>query len=110
MDCHRQALAIRRQLGDRWNEAGTLNDLGRVFCELRRFDDAIDCGERSLTIAREFGNRWGEARSLEILGIALGNTRGVEAARQCWEEALAIFTGLGAPQADEVRARLAESP
>jgi tetratricopeptide (TPR) repeat protein len=106
LDCHRQALAIRQDLGDRWNEGVSLTDLGRVFCELRRFEDAIDCEERSLAIAREVGHRWGEARSLEVLGIALLQTQGVEAARGCWRQALKIFTGLGAPQADDLRARL----
>ena len=56
------------------------HSLGRVFCELRRFEDAIDCEERSLAIAREVGHCWGEARSLEVLGIALLQTQGVEAA------------------------------
>ncbi|TMK52258.1 MAG: tetratricopeptide repeat protein [Actinobacteria bacterium] len=106
LDCHRQALAIRQDLGDRWNEGVSLTDLGRVFCELRRFEDAVDCEERSLAIAREVGHRWGEARSLEVLGIALLQTQGVEAARGCWRQALKIFTGLGAPQADDLRARL----
>jgi tetratricopeptide (TPR) repeat protein len=106
VDCHRQALAIRQELGDRWNEGVSLTDLGRVFCELRRFEDAIDCEQRSLAIAREVGHRWGEARSLEVLGIALLQTQGVEAARGCWRQALKIFTGLGAPQADDLRARL----
>ncbi len=104
--CHRQALAIRQELGDRWNEGVSLTDLGRVFCELHRFEDAIDCEERSLAIAREVGHRWGEGRSLEVLGIALLRTQGAEAARGCWRQALKIFTGLGAPQADDLRARL----
>ena len=51
------------------------HSLGRVFCELRRFEDAIDCEERSLAIAREVGHCWGEARSLEVLGIAVLQTR-----------------------------------
>jgi tetratricopeptide (TPR) repeat protein len=110
VDCHRQALAIRRELGDRWNEGVSLNELGRVFCELRRFDESVDCCQQSLAVSRELGHRWGRARSLEILGIALRHTKGSEAARPYWEEALAIFTELGFPQAEEVRARLAEEP
>jgi hypothetical protein len=43
---------------------------------------------------------------LELLGVALQHVQGAEAARACWQEALTIFTELGAPEADEVRARL----
>jgi tetratricopeptide (TPR) repeat protein len=106
MDCHRQALAIRRELGDRWNEGVSLNDLGKVFCELRRFDDAVDCERQALAIAREVGDRYGEGRAQDLLGVALRRTQGLEAARGCWREALRIFAGLGAPQADDLRARL----
>jgi tetratricopeptide (TPR) repeat protein/transcriptional regulator with XRE-family HTH domain len=107
MDCHRQALEIRQELGDRWNEGVSLSDLGKVFCKLRRFRDAVDCEQQALAIAREVGDRYGEGHALDLLGIALRHTQGLEAARGCWREALRIFAGIGAPQAEEVRARLA---
>jgi tetratricopeptide (TPR) repeat protein len=110
MKCHQQALLIWRELGDQWNEGVSLNYLSKVFCELRRFEEAIDSAERSLAIAREIGHRLGEAYSLEDLGIALGHTQGVEASRPYWQDALAILIELGTPQADGVRARLAEEP
>jgi len=83
-----------------------LNDLGKVFCELRRFEDAVDCEQQALAIAREVSDRLGEGRALNLLGVALRHTQGLEAARGCWQEALRIFAGLGAPQAEELRARL----
>jgi tetratricopeptide (TPR) repeat protein len=107
MDCHREALDIRQELGDRWNEGVSLSDLGKVFCELRRFGDAAETEQKALAIAREVGDRPGEGRALDLLGVALEHTQGIEEARSCWREALRIFAGLGTPQAQELRARLA---
>ena len=45
---------------------------------------------------------------MHLLGRALQQTESIVAARPCCEEALNIFTELGAPEADEVRVRLAE--
>jgi hypothetical protein len=47
---------------------------------------------------------------LEVLGHALLRAQGIEAARPYWEEALHLFIELGAPQAEEMRARLADNP
>jgi hypothetical protein len=49
---------------------------------------------------------WGEARVLQSLGLALERFEGADAARGCWLKALAIFTQLGEPEAEEVRAYL----
>ena len=109
-DCFHQALVIRRGLRDRWGEASSLRNLGRIHGDVGRFEEALDCSQHSLEIERASGHRWGEALSLEVLGHALLHVDGMEAARPYWEEALQIFTELGAPQAEEVRARLAENP
>jgi tetratricopeptide (TPR) repeat protein len=110
IDCYQRALLIRHSLGHRWGGDGVLLNLGEVYDELGRFDEAIDCYRQALTISRQTGYRLGEGQSLDLLGRALRHTQGVEAARPCWQEALAIFTELGAPHAEEVRARLAENP
>jgi tetratricopeptide (TPR) repeat protein len=93
-------------LRDHWGEASSLRNLGRVHGDVGRFEEALDCSQHSLEIERASGHRWGEALSLEVLGHALFHTEGMEAARPYWEAALQIFTELGAPEAEEVRARL----
>ncbi len=58
---------------------------------------------RALAAARETGHRAQEARCLVLLGSA-----DPAQARECWTRALDILTAIGLPQADSVRARLAE--
>jgi len=56
------------------------------------------------TPPQSLGNASNEADN--VFRVALRRTQGLEAARECWREALRIFAGLGAPQADDLRARL----
>jgi tetratricopeptide (TPR) repeat protein len=104
-----RSLEISLELDARWGQAYILRHLGEVYDDLRRFEEAIDCYRRSSAISREVGSRRGLARALDLLGVALRRTQGAEAAREYWQEALDIFTQIEAPEAEQVRARLAES-
>ncbi len=106
IDCYQRALMIHREVEDRRGEGVALANLGETYRCLGRFDEAIDHCHQALMIHREVGARHGEARTLDYLGLAVQHTEGAEAARVSWREAFAIFTELGAPEADEVRARL----
>jgi hypothetical protein len=53
-------------------------------------------------VAERTGDRFEQARALE----GIGHTLPVVAAREHWQRALEIFTALGLPQADRVRALL----
>jgi len=110
LDFLQQALLVSQELTYAWGKDLLLRNLGEVYCDLHRFDEAIDCCRESLAISRQIGPRWSEGCSLTLLGDAVRHRKGVEAARPYWEEALQIFTEIDATEADEVRARLAESP
>jgi tetratricopeptide (TPR) repeat protein len=99
-------LAIRQELGYIWGNDSVLINLGNVYLDLHRFEEAIDCCQQSVTICRQVGHRWGEGRSLALLGDCLRGTGDIAAARLHWEEALDIFVKVEAPEASEVRARL----
>ena len=47
------ALAAARRTGDTPSEGKALDNLGKSYRRLRRYDDAIGCHEKSLAIFRE---------------------------------------------------------
>ena len=64
----------------------------------------------ALDLHRATGQRIGEARTLVVLGRLLrdaGDALGAASARR---EALALFTDIGAPEADDVRALPGSQP
>ena len=69
------SLNAARRLGDRRREAVTLNNLGAVLREVRRFDEAIAACREATAIYRETGDRHGEADALNNLGSALYEVR-----------------------------------
>ena len=60
--------AIFRQIHDRQGEAIILKDLGTVYREMGRNDDAMKFHEQALAISREIKDRDGEGISLSNLG------------------------------------------
>lgn len=55
--CCQQSLAIKREIGDRNGEAGSLVNLGNAYNALGQYPQAIDFYLNSLTISREIGDR-----------------------------------------------------
>ena len=92
---HEESLAIRREMGDRWGIAGSLNSLGNVAYEQGDYPAAHALFEEGLAIRRELGARWGIARSLNILGIVAYEQGDYPAARALYKESLAIRRELG---------------
>jgi predicted ATPase/class 3 adenylate cyclase len=91
---HEDALAIRRELGDRKGEAASLNNIGIVALDQGDTASARAMHEQSLQIAREIGNRNGMARSLGNLSMVAMEQRDFAAARPLAEECLAILREL----------------
>jgi hypothetical protein len=56
-----EALAIRRELGDRWGIAASLNNLADVAHDQRDYSAARALSEESLQIYRQVGERRGNA-------------------------------------------------
>jgi tetratricopeptide (TPR) repeat protein len=89
------ALAIAREIGDRWNEGVQLSHLGLAYHSLGQFERAIKLYEEALAIAREIGDRWNEGVQLGYLGWAYRVVGQVERAVKLHEEALAIAREIG---------------
>jgi len=92
---HGEALAIRRELGDRKGIAVSLNNVGIVALDQGDVGLARSMHEASLAIARELGNRHGIACSLGNLAMVAAERQDFAGARPLAEECLAIQRELG---------------
>ncbi|MFJ8629996.1 tetratricopeptide repeat protein [Streptomyces sp. NPDC093568] len=68
---------------------------------------AVQAYEQAVEFGRRAGSRYEEARSLRRLGSLYASAGQVDAARDRWQRSLALFTSLGASDADAVAAQLA---
>jgi tetratricopeptide (TPR) repeat protein len=95
IECHEQALAISREIGDRRGAGANLGNLGNAYAALGETRRAIECHEQALAVARESGDRRNEGIHLGNLGnayLVLGEAR---RAIEYLEEALAISREIG---------------
>ena len=84
--------------GDRQAEGATLNNIGSVYGELGRFDDALGCFRQALDVAVEIGDRFGEAIALQNLGEAYHYLLQHGKAARCFRQALQIARDNDDPQ------------
>ncbi|WP_051798378.1 ATP-binding protein [Streptomyces sp. NRRL S-337] len=94
-DCHRSALAIRRQLGDRRGTAVSVNALGLLGLRLRRLHEARAHFEDSCAIFRELRDRRWTALLQGNLAESLCELGRYDEAVRTLEPALAEFRVLG---------------
>jgi tetratricopeptide (TPR) repeat protein/DNA-binding SARP family transcriptional activator len=113
LDRHREALAPCREAIELSRESESVgmegmswDSLGYAHQHLGDHDEAIRCFTRALEQFRASNDAFYAARALVKLGESYRRLADVDAARRCWGEALEIFSELGRPDADEVRAKL----
>jgi tetratricopeptide (TPR) repeat protein len=87
-DYHQQSLALRRRLGDRPGEAGSLSNLGIVALQRQDFDAARALFDESLQLRRELGDAWGQSTSLNNLGNVAYAQGDLPEARKLYQQAL----------------------
>jgi tetratricopeptide (TPR) repeat protein len=104
---HQQALALYREIGDRSGETDAFNGLGEVLLATGQPGDARARHATALGLASQTGDKYEQARAHHGLACSYHATGDDGQARHHWRQALAIYTKLGAPQADQVRAQLA---
>jgi tetratricopeptide (TPR) repeat protein len=103
----RQALTVFRETGDRDGEAEALNRMGETLHTTGQSGQARAQHAAALALAVETGDQYQQARA----HTGLAHTRHAAGehglARQHWQHALTLYTDLGVPDADDVRAHLA---
>jgi tetratricopeptide (TPR) repeat protein len=106
VEYHRQAVALFRELGERFSEAWALNGLGEAAGAAGRPADALAHHTAACAIADEIGSAGLRARAHAGVGRAYHALGQRARARHHYERALALYTELSMPEADDVRARL----
>jgi Tfp pilus assembly protein PilF len=105
-----KAVAMNRELENRYGEAASWDSFGTAESQLGRHDHAAESYRRAVTIVRELGDRYTEAEILTNFGDACLAAGQPHRARNAWHQALTIFDQLCRPEADQVRAKLADRP
>jgi DNA-binding SARP family transcriptional activator/tetratricopeptide (TPR) repeat protein len=102
-----EALALYQEIGDRSGQAEALNSLGEVLLAAGQPGHARTRHTAACEIASDIGDTYQQARAHDGLGRAHHAQASPGQARHHWAQALALYTHLGTPEADQVRAQLA---
>jgi tetratricopeptide (TPR) repeat protein len=103
-----RALALCEEIGDPAGTVEVLNNLGRLAWDCPEAGDAFSYHERALRQAREIGAFIAEGRALEGMGLCLLRDSYGGNGRAYLREALEVYERLGMPDAQGVKAKLAE--
>jgi DNA-binding SARP family transcriptional activator/Tfp pilus assembly protein PilF len=104
-----EALALYQEIGDRSGEAGARNSLGEALLAAGQPSHARTHHTTARDIARDIGDEYQQARAHDGLAHAHHTLARPDEARDHWRKALALYTRLGTPEADQVRAQLADA-
>ncbi len=103
-----QALALQQELGDRGGQAGAWDSLGYAHHRLGDLSQALACYEQTLRLVREVGDKYEEATALTRIGDTHDAVGNAGEARDAYKQALSILTELDHPDAEAVRATIAQ--
>ena len=101
------ALVLYRELGIMYGEADTLISLGEISLASGRPGDARAQHTAALSLAEKTSHKHEQARAHRGLGAVCHADGDLAGARRHWQQAFTLFTELGTPEADQVRAQLA---
>lgn len=103
-----RALAMCEAIGDPAGTIEALNELGRLAWDWPEAGDAFSYHERALRLARDLGAFVAVGRALEGMGQCLIRASYAGGGRAYLREALEVYERLGMPDAQGVKATLAE--
>lgn len=98
IDTHTLGLVSAQACGDRRAEGRMRIQLGYVYLNLRRIEQAREEFTRALALAREEGHRIGEATALEHMGLVDMSLRQPEQANRAFVTARQIYQQIGRPR------------
>ncbi|WP_445302026.1 tetratricopeptide repeat protein [Microcoleus sp. K1-B6] len=90
-----EALKLYREAGDRGGEAGTLNNIGRVYDDLGEKQKALEYLGQSLPLRRAVGDRSGEATTLNNIGLVYSGLGEKQKALEYYSQSLPLSRATG---------------
>lgn len=99
---------MHHQAGYPSGEVDSLNGLAEVLLAEGRTGEAGREYTAALGLATEIGLKFDQARAHDGLGRVHQLTDDLSQAREHWQQALALYIELGVPEAEDLRALLAE--
>jgi DNA-binding SARP family transcriptional activator/tetratricopeptide (TPR) repeat protein len=108
-DYQRQSLAMCREISYQSGEVTALSALGEVSLATGQSADARAHYAAALSGAARNGEKYEQARAHNGLARAHQAAGDLGQARHHWSQALTLYTTLGAPEAEQVRAHLAST-
>ncbi len=102
-------MRLSRSSGDRRGEAEALSGLGEAFLVAGQADSASARYRAALEVASVIDDRYEQARAGRRLADSYHAVGEAVQAHRHWHQALAIFSVLGTPESDDIRASLART-
>jgi tetratricopeptide (TPR) repeat protein len=104
----RVALRMYHEVGEQCGEAACHTDISTALLETGDTEGALSSARTALAVACNAVSPYHQALAHDRLA-AVFDRLGAAGAAAHWQRALALFTELGAPEADGIRARLARA-
>lgn len=104
----RVALRMYHEVGEQCGEAACHVDISTALLETGDTDGALSSARTALAVACDAVSPYHQALAHDRLAAVFEQLNAAGAAAH-WQRALALFSELGAPEADGVRARLARA-
>jgi tetratricopeptide (TPR) repeat protein len=104
--CYQQSLMIDREMGDQAGVSTSLHQIGMLHQDKREYEEALEHYQQSLKIDEEIGDQEGAANNFGQLGLLYEQTDQMENAIQASARAFLLFSGMGLPQAGEIKQHL----
>jgi DNA-binding SARP family transcriptional activator/tetratricopeptide (TPR) repeat protein len=109
-DHFQRALALCRETGDQSGEATALNGLGEATLWTGKPEHARAHYAAALDLTSQIGEKYQQARAHDGLARSQNAAGNRCYARYHWQQALVLYEKLAAPEADQVRQKLAACP
>jgi CHAT domain-containing protein/Flp pilus assembly protein TadD len=95
LNLYKQALAIRKEIGDKVEEGNTLNNIGIVYNQLGQNSQALKYYQQALAVQREASDKAGEGTILNNIGLVYDELGQSSQSLESLNQALGIFKQLG---------------
>ncbi|GAB2986761.1 AfsR/SARP family transcriptional regulator [Saccharothrix stipae] len=104
----RAAVTMYREVGEQCGESTCHTDLATVLMESGEGAEAVTSARTALSVASAAASPYHQAMAHDRLAVVF-DRQGLPGAVAHWQRALALLTELDAPEADQVRERLARA-